>query len=387
VVFSLLVVTLANHGRGSTSTPVKQGSGEIFRQPIAAPGPNAFTASVSKAPATTSEHTRATPSPEVSSPSPSPSDSSSVPVSSVVADTPGLYGGTRNLSTCDSTQLVTFLRENPSKASAWVRAINSDRSLSWSGGSSVRVDQIGQFVSELTPVLLRSDTRVTNHGFANGGPDPYQSVLEAGTAVLVDRYGIPRVRCACGNPLIPPVPVSTTPTYTGTSWQGFSPTTVVVVQPPPVIITTIVIVDVDTGGYLGRRPGTTQDTPLPTPSSPSASPSPTSSPQPSSSPSPGDVIGGYAITVTADCFGSRSVPVTLTLQVTGTTVTVTIGANGQTISATGIYSPSDSSFTAEAPSSAGGGHIDGRVSGTEVSGTIRDTIAANCKGTYTGHKM
>jgi len=34
---------------------------------------------------------------------------------------------------------------------------------------------------------------------------PFQSILAAGTAVLVDKYGRPVVRCKCGNPLLPPI--------------------------------------------------------------------------------------------------------------------------------------------------------------------------------------
>jgi hypothetical protein len=81
------------------------------------------------------------------------------------------------------------------------------------------------YIDSLTPVLLRSDTRVTNHGFRDGWATPYQAVLQAGTAVLVDNTGVPRARCACGNPLTPPQAVPTTPTYQGTPWPGFTPGT------------------------------------------------------------------------------------------------------------------------------------------------------------------
>jgi hypothetical protein len=40
-------------------------------------------------------------------------------------------------------------------------------------------------------VILQRDTRVTNHGFRNGRATPTQSILQAGTAVLVDEYGVP----------------------------------------------------------------------------------------------------------------------------------------------------------------------------------------------------
>lgn len=188
--------------------------------------------------------------------------------------TPGLYGGTNQLGACDPSLLVRYLQANPQKAQAWVTALNADPSLSWSGGHSVRVDQIPAFVAELTPVVLRSDTRVTNNGFVNGNPDPYQAILQRGTAVLVDKYGVPRSRCACGNPLGSPRPAQTTPTYTGSPWPTFNPTTVVVVQPAPVIINIFVLTDDNDGTAFGRPAGSTGTTDvLPSPS-PSLTPPP-----------------------------------------------------------------------------------------------------------------
>ncbi len=69
----------------------------------------------------------------------------------------------------------------------------------------LRTTQIRTYVSGLTDVLLRTDTRVTNHGYEDGIAIPIQSVLQAGTAVFVDKYGSPVVKCYCGNPLTPPV--------------------------------------------------------------------------------------------------------------------------------------------------------------------------------------
>jgi hypothetical protein len=88
-------------------------------------------------------------------------------------------------------------------------------------------------------VLLRTDTRVTNHGFSNGVATPRQAVLQAGTAVLVDSFGVPRVRCSCGNPLTEPAPLpSHLPaatdagqvTLVGQPWSGWNPQQVVVVN-------------------------------------------------------------------------------------------------------------------------------------------------------------
>ncbi len=157
---------------------------------------------------------------------------------------PGLYGGTRDSSVCDPTKLVAFLQENAAKAKAWANALG------------VTVADIPTYVTSLTSVLLRADTRVTNHGFANGNASPVQSVLEAGTAVLVDHFGVPRVKCYCGNPLVEPEPVKTDPSYRGPQWQGFQPSVVQVVTPAPQPVTVIVVVDVNTGQPFGRPVGT-----------------------------------------------------------------------------------------------------------------------------------
>src|ERR1035437_1778338 len=249
--------------RGSDK-PVARGPGEVFLQPAAATGPNPFTATVAAA-IRSSPHPSVSPSASPSpSPAPSPSSSQGGPtvIHTMSGGTPGLYGGTNQLGACDPSLLVRYLQANPQKAQ------------SWSGGHSVRVDQIPAFVAELTPVVLRSDTRVTNNGFVNGNPDPYQAILQRGTAVLVDKYGVPRSRCACGNPLGSPRPAQTTPTYTGSPWPTFNPTTVVVVQPAPVIINIFVLTDDNDGTAFGRPAGSTGTTDvLPSPS-PSLTPPP-----------------------------------------------------------------------------------------------------------------
>ena len=110
---------------------------------------------------------------------------------------PGLYGGTGDQQVCDRDLLAASLEAQPDKASAWADAVG------------IAETGIAEFIGELTPALLADDTRVTNHGFRDGRATAFQSVLGAGTAVLVDRDGKPLTRCACGNPLADPVESST----------------------------------------------------------------------------------------------------------------------------------------------------------------------------------
>jgi hypothetical protein len=168
------------------------------------------------------------------------------PVGGQIAPTsggePGLYGGTRDSSVCDPTKLIDFLRTNADKARAWAGVVG------------IRVGDIESYVRGLTSVVLRVDTRVTNHGFENGAATAVQAVLQAGTAVLVDKFGVPRVKCYCGNPLLEPV--ESPQRYSGPRWAGFQPNVVQVITPAPVQITVIVVVDVVTGQPFGRPVGT-----------------------------------------------------------------------------------------------------------------------------------
>ena len=64
---------------------------------------------------------------------------------------------------------------------------------------------VAAYIRKLRPVTLTRDTRVTNHSFVDGRAVAFQSILQAGTAVLVDKDGVPVARCRCGNPLLEPV--------------------------------------------------------------------------------------------------------------------------------------------------------------------------------------
>lgn len=145
-------------------------------------------------------------------------------------DTPGLYGGTRDNRTCDAAKLTGFLTSHPSQAAAWSEVLG------------ISTSQITSYVSTLTPVLLRSDTAVTNHGYSEGRATVVSSVLQSGTAVFVDRYGSPVVRCACGNPLTAPTLV-TAPVYVGPTWVSFNQTSITIVQNTTNVVNDYTIVD------------------------------------------------------------------------------------------------------------------------------------------------
>ena len=168
-------------------------------------------------------------------------------VESVEGSTPQLYGGTGDQAVCDQDKLAAFLKRNPEKGRAFASVVG------------VAPSGLDEYIAGLTPVVLREDTRVTNHGFADGRATSLQSVLQAGTAVLVDRRGVPRVRCACGNPLSEPVAVSGAPAYSGDQWQGFDAHRLVAVHPAAKPVDSFELVNVNTGKTYDQTPGSTPD--------------------------------------------------------------------------------------------------------------------------------
>ncbi len=227
-----------------------QSAGEIFLEPAGDAGPESFAGD-----ALVFDH--AVPSPtSLALPTTLPTlPGSPVQVASYLGGTPGLYGGSRSKLIADKDAQLEFLRANPDKAAAFCAALNADPTLRWSGGTQVTVDELAAYFAQLTPVLITRDIRVTNHGFRDGKPTARQSILQAGQYILVDVFGVPRARCECGNPLIPPVAIPTKPRYTGKPWAGFDPSVVIVVQAAAAAIESLVLIDVDTGQTFERVVG------------------------------------------------------------------------------------------------------------------------------------
>jgi hypothetical protein len=173
-------------------------------------------------------------------------------------DLPGLYGGSRDQGTCDVQQLVDFLTDDA----------NADKAQAWADTLGIDVDEIEDFIGTLTPVRLRFDTRVTNHGFVDGNASAFQSILEAGTAVMVDDEGVPRVKCNCGNPLAEPEDLSDAGVdedgalevedfvqNPDDAWDDFDPEEVVTVEAGD-SVDEFILVDIETGELFVRPVGT-----------------------------------------------------------------------------------------------------------------------------------
>jgi hypothetical protein len=196
-------------GRSADSGPVRL---------VAAgdPGPNPFTESTQRdaAPAPSDTVAKKTAQLRATLPKAAGTDT---PVAG--GTTPGLYGGSGDAQVCDPQRLVTFLAGANAKAAAWARVLG------------IAPAKIAAYVSGLTPVILGSDTLVQNHGYRSGAATSFPAILQAGTAVLVDATGTPRVKCNCGNPLTEPQPLSVVSAATiGTAWPGYAGGSVILIH-------------------------------------------------------------------------------------------------------------------------------------------------------------
>lgn len=250
----------------------------------------------------------------------------------VTGSTPGLFGGTMDNSACDQNQMSQFLQTHPDKASAWAQV------------EGIGQGDIPAYVQHLTPVLLRADTSITNHGFRDGELTSYTAVLEAGTAVLVDGYGTPRVKCYCGNPLSAP-PQYEPSHFSGRAWRSFEPVTVIVIRPAPVVVQNLTVINIQNNTVVNVEmpPWTWGPPPDETGAPPSSSTSSTSTTTTDTSVPPdsnrvGQQLGGVAgtecgskngvsgstVTTTANtCRSTTTTPTTTTTTTTTPTTTTT----------------------------------------------------------------
>ncbi|MFJ6722665.1 DUF6777 domain-containing protein [Streptomyces sp. NPDC091259] len=223
-----LLATACGGSEKPVSTPGPEVQ-EIHLQPVGSAGPDPFTTSTA-----TGESAPAQP--------PLPNQSGQG-IRTVNAATPGLYGGIQRLGSCDVEHQSSLLTADNAKANAFAEA------------SGVAQDKIGDFLRDLTPVVLRADTRVTGHGFQDGRAGAFQAVLQAGTAVLVDGHGMPRVRCGSGHPLSPPRAPKGNPVIKGDPWNGYQANQVIVIEPTVQQLDHLVLVNLADNTWLERKTG------------------------------------------------------------------------------------------------------------------------------------
>ncbi|MEU0357446.1 DUF6777 domain-containing protein [Streptomyces cyaneofuscatus] len=216
--------------KGTTGTAEAE---DVLLQPLAEPGPGPFAKSTA----------RQTPSP-TATPSPQEGDGSATrTVHHVSGVVPGLYGGVRSEASCDVEQQARLLAADQDKARAFAEE------------AGIEAVQIPGYLRSLTPVTLRADTQVTNHGYSAGSVTAFQAVLQAGTAVLVDGKGLPRVRCACGNPLERPVTAKGRVAHRGERWAGYDSARILAVDPGVKPLGSLIIVDTTDNTWIERAVG------------------------------------------------------------------------------------------------------------------------------------
>ncbi|MFE7773753.1 DUF6777 domain-containing protein [Streptomyces sp. NPDC057445] len=240
VLSAALLVTgcskLTDSGRSGTES--KQQEQVVHLQPAADQGPDPFTPST----ATIAGAAGSLPSPRASA-SPRASEPSIRSVRTVLGSTPGLYGGTRSIASCDVEQQIRFLMSD------------GNRGRAFAGGVGVGQTDLPEFLRGLTPMILRADARLTGHSYRDGAAQRFQAVLQGGTAVLVDQHGSPRVRCASGSPLASPVIDAGVPEEQGRAWPGYDRERVVVITRSPDVINSFIIADIAGRSWLARTSG------------------------------------------------------------------------------------------------------------------------------------
>ena len=282
-----------------------------------------------------------------------PDDSVTIAAFSGTAE--GVFAGQRGVAACDTDRLVAQLADDAGSASAWAAVEGIDES------------EIPSFVSTLTAIVLTRDLRVTDHSFVNGLAVPRQAVLQIGTAVLVDVFGSPRVRCASGSPLTAPEPVTGTTAYVGAAWDTFEPDTTEIVVAAPEPTTGFVLTDVDGGDPFTRPVGSTGlDDPAP---------------------GPGEVLAVGGFTDLGGFTGPFVVnEMLMTFPASGGAITATwnyaIDVQGVTLSSTGeltgTYDPVTGVASGDGFGSVSGGGVSGGGSGTWTA-TI-DTASGTLSG-------
>lgn len=253
----LLAVGVLSRGGGGGP----QSSGEVYLTPAGSTGPNPFTASLmtqAEPPAPPLPAPPAPPAPVPHAPqaagaapqaptapaaAPATVNAPATTLTSVDASVPQLYGGHVGESPCDAGLLRRRLDAD------------SDVATAWAGSEGIDRDAVDDFVSGLVSVDILDDVRVTDWRRIDGHGVAFQVVLERGTTVLVDHYGLPRVRCLSGDPLGLPDRVLRDARFVGTRWARFEPATVIAIVAAPKVIPTLVVLDVSTGRPFGRPIG------------------------------------------------------------------------------------------------------------------------------------
>ncbi|WP_067707511.1 DUF6777 domain-containing protein [Nocardia yamanashiensis] len=171
----------------------------------------------------------------------------------IAGDEPGVYGAFRGQATGNVDTLAAFYADHPAERQGVVHAFTGDAGFRWTRSWALREKDLADYLHELTPALLRFDIRVTDHEFRDGKITPFETVLQRGTTVFIDAYGVPRIRGRSGSPLTLSTSTALRPAYSGTPWTDFAAASVIAITPTPTRLTALTLIDL-TGGSPFERP-------------------------------------------------------------------------------------------------------------------------------------
>jgi len=163
----------------------------------------------------------------------------------------GIFAGSEGVAPCVPDDLTAALTPDAPETAAWAEI------------QQIGIESVPTFIDELTSAVLSADTRITDHELVDGVAIPRQAVLQVGTAVMVDEFGAPRVRCASGSPLAPPEAIEDTTSYVGVAWDTFALAETVAVLPASTPVDDFVLTDVAGGPDFIRPVGSSGATDRP----------------------------------------------------------------------------------------------------------------------------
>ncbi|MDH6246234.1 DUF6777 domain-containing protein [Mycobacterium sp. OTB74] len=212
VIATLVAVVVLSRGISSDS---EYGRNTVVLIGVDAAPPDAFTPSAVVDAVTASEHAAS----EIATMTQQLPTSTERGVRVVAGTRPGLYGATDRASSCNAAAVANYLDSHSDEARVWSRTF------------SIEPQQVPAYLNTLTPVVLNVDAWVTAHRYANTGSVPFQTVLQAGTPVMIDPVGVPRVHCKSGSPLKPPANTNLAKLddVRGMAWPNYAPEKVVAV--------------------------------------------------------------------------------------------------------------------------------------------------------------
>jgi hypothetical protein len=229
--------------------------GEVFLIPFDEPGEASFTASI----ATVADDALMS-FVEAGGPAVSADDSAeagtapdddATAIAGVAGTEDGVFAGSEGVAPCLPDELAAALTPEAPETVAWAEV------------QQVGIESVPTFIDGLTSIVLSADTRVTDHELVDGVAVPRQAVLQVGTAVMVDEFGAPRVRCVSGSPLAPPEAVEDTTSYVGVAWDTFALDETVAVLPAPTPVDDFVLTNVAGGPDFIRPVGSSGATDRP----------------------------------------------------------------------------------------------------------------------------